>query len=134
MLHRLIRFQSRFQSRGQSIVNHVIREAKEPKNQIFVAGGIITISLGCSWAFRFNDEIKIKNKYMKVEGPRSLYMITTSKGKIYKFDKAQWKLHWSQAELWNSVEKGEKYRVKGFGIRLPFFGMYPNIHSVKHLV
>jgi hypothetical protein len=85
------------------------------------------------YALKFDDEIEVKNKYTKVEGPRTIYMITTTRNKIYKFDRAPWKMHYAQADLWTSVEKGERYRVKGFGMRWPFFGMYPNIHNIKHL-
>lgn len=120
----------RFQNQVTKIVHRGMNELQKPKTQAALGGGFIVVSVGCNYMFRFNDEIEVKNKYVKIEGPRSLYMITSTKGKIYKFDKAIWKLHWSQAELWNSVEKGKSYKVKGFGLRWPFFGMYPNIHTV----
>lgn len=123
----------RFQNRAYSIVECGVREIRKPKTQLALASGVVVVTTVGGWLLRFDNEVEIKNKYVKIEGPRSLYMITTSRGKIYKFDRAPWKMHYSQAELWNSVEKGKKYRIKGFGVRWPFFGMYPNVHSVQHL-
>jgi len=123
----------RFQNRAYPVVKRGIHELQKPKTQIAIATTTIVGGSGITWLLRFDNEIEVKNKYVKIEGDRSLYMITTSRGKIYKFDRSTWKMHYAQAELWNSVEKGEKYRIKGFGIRWPFFGMYPNIHSVRKI-
>ena len=128
-IHSLIRLNKQ----TMRIFKDGIKWIKNPHNQKLAAGTIVFSVLTGSYIMKFEDDIQVKTKYVKIEGPRSLYMITTTRNRIYKFDRSTWKMHYSQAELWNSVEKGKRYRVKGFGKRWPFFGMYPNIHSVKEL-
>ena len=119
------------QNRIYSMMNTTVKWLKKPRNQRLLVGGGVLVTGVSGYVFKFDEKIEIKNKYVKIEGPRSLYMITSSNGKIYKCDYSSWKLHYVQAELWNSIEKGQRYHVKGFGVRWPFFAMYPNIHSVQ---
>lgn len=98
-----------------------------------VTTGVLAYGFGYQFVLKFEDDILVKDKYVKHENGQTMYMITDTDNRIYKFENSLWRLHWKRAEQWNSVEKNYRYRVKGVGIRSPLLGMYPNIYSVKEL-
>lgn len=94
---------------------------------------LISGTFGYQKIVKFENDIIIKDKYVKHEGDETMYMITDTNNRIYKFDNSVWRLHWKRAELWNNVDKGKTYKIKGIGIRSPLFGWYPRVFSVKEL-
>ena len=95
--------------------------------------GITVSVVGYQSLLRFDNVIIVKDKYVKYENKETVYMITDTENRIYRFENSIWRLHWRRAEDWNNVDKNQRYRVKGVGIRSPFFGWYPHIYSVKKL-
>lgn len=57
-------------------------------------------------------------------------IVMDNKGKVYSFSDSL--IFWSFKTTNNyiKIQEGESYKVKGFGIRLPFFSMYPSIYAV----
>lgn len=81
----------------------------------------------------FEKEIKIAKKYTTIGGvryPVTYYMIVTTDGAIYQVSNVWWRADFNNAEDWNNMNIGNTYRVKGWGYRIPFFGMYPNIYKI----
>lgn len=114
----------------RSVLRSVVQNQK-----VVVASttGIIAYAIGYQLVLKFDDDIVVKDKYVKHENNQTMYMITDTNNRIYKFENSLWRLHWKRAEQWTSVDKGQRYRVKGVGVRSPLFGLYPNIYSVKEL-
>ena len=49
---------------------------------------------------------------------------------IYRVSNVWWRADFNNEEDWNTLEIGKTYRVKGWGYRVPLFGMYPNIYKI----
>jgi hypothetical protein len=81
----------------------------------------------------FEKEITVTKKYTAVTGiryARTQYMVVDSGNSIYEVSNVWWKADFNNAEDWNNMEVGKKYRVKGWGYRFPLFAMYPNIYEL----
>ena len=50
---------------------------------------------------------------------------------VYKLSNSVFLLHFTSAEVMMKLEKDKQYVVKGYGWRVPFLGMYPNIVSAN---
>jgi hypothetical protein len=59
-------------------------------------------------------------------------MISTNDGTIYKVSNVPLLLHFRAAEVQSKLKPNGTYRVKGYGLRIPIFGMFPTITDVKN--
>lgn len=83
----------------------------------------------------FDKNIKIKNKYIKYNKTgldKNSYMITDNNNNIYLISNKWWFFQFNNEEIWNNIEKNKKYKIKGYGKRITFLNMYPNIYSVEN--
>lgn len=84
---------------------------------------------------RFEKTITIKNKNPYSTGSgRSMHTrnaIMDSTGTIYSIKNELLLLHFSSAEVWMLAEEGKTYKVKGYGLRVPLLGWFPNIVSLE---
>jgi hypothetical protein len=75
----------------------------------------------------FTRTITIKNKG-DYAGRRFMKNLVEDKdGNIYEVNNSVLYLHFTAAELWNNIEIGKSYTVKGYGLRVPILGWYPRI-------
>ena len=79
--------------------------------------------------------ITIKEKYNISSGSgKSLHITNTvmdENANVYKLSNSVFLLHFTSAEVMMKLEKDKQYVVKGYGWRVPFLGMYPNIVSAN---
>ena len=100
----------------------------------FVGGSLASLGLANFAYFagtKFQKEVQVKEKYTRVEQGRHRYMVTDNDGNIYRTGPCLWRVHWTQAELWNSLEKDKTYHIKAYGWRVPFLNIYPNITNAS---
>ena len=72
--------------------------------------------------------IKAKEGYGMRNGRGQL--VTDETGGVYTVSNAFLIFHFTSAEVFGSLEVGKKYRVKGYGMRIPPIGMFPNITGI----
>lgn len=80
----------------------------------------------------FEKEIIIeeKNTYgSKVNNQK----ISDTEGNVYVVENSLYMWQWTSLELFNKLDVGKKFKVKGYGIRLPILGMIPNIISAEEI-
>ena len=78
--------------------------------------------------------VKTKSNFASNVGSKKNSMqniIMDTQGKVYSFSDSL--IFWSFKTTNNyiKIKEGETYKIKGFGIRFPFFSMYPVIYSVE---
>lgn len=78
----------------------------------------------------FEKTITIKDKYTRYRRYGSNYNVVDENNNIYQVGNVWFKLDFNRAEDYNKLEKGKKYKVKGYGIRIPMIDMYKNIYQV----
>jgi cytochrome b subunit of formate dehydrogenase len=108
---------------------------KTPRYIIIIA--VISIAILLTIPFQlgsaFEREITIAKKYTAIGGVRyayTQYMIVTTDGSIYQVSNVWWRADFNNEEDWNTLDIGKTYRVKGWGYRVPLFGLYPNIYEI----
>jgi len=95
---------------------------------------IIFINVILYFATRFENIITIKDKYV-VSGYKGgiIYYIVDSNNKIYIIDNVWFLADFNKAEDYNLINKGEQYKVKGFGFTFDVFSIYPKIYNLTKI-
>lgn len=95
---------------------------------------VVAIYLGLIAALvlftRFERTITVRSK----EGygsRRRGQLVTDTDDNVYAVSNQVMLLHFRSAEVFGKMEAGKTYKVSGYGVRIPFLGMFPNITSVK---
>ena len=78
----------------------------------------------------FTKTIMIKQKNAYSTGKYMRNTVVDENGSIYTVTSSLPVLHFTAAEVWNSIEVGKTYTAKGNGIRVPILSLYPNIVSI----
>jgi len=79
----------------------------------------------------FEKEITIKEKYVVNYKSNFNYYIISTENKIYNISNVWWKGDFNNAEDYAQLNVGKTYRVKGYGIRVPFLSIHYKIYSVE---
>lgn len=82
-----------------------------------------------------NETITVSDKGIVVEsygnsetaGTISNYMVYTTDGQAIKNTNCIWFWKFKSDELQGKLKKGKKYRIKTWGVRIPWLGMYKHI-------
>ena len=91
----------------------------------------ILINIGLYFGTHFTKDITIKDKYIRYRKSASNYNVVDSEGNIYKIDNVWFKGDFNRAEDYQRLEKGKKYNVTGYGVRVPMLDMYPKIYRIN---
>ena len=78
----------------------------------------------------FEKEITIKEKYVVNDRSNFKYYIISTDNKIYNIVDVWWKGEFNNADDYAQLNVGKTYRVKGYGIRVPFLSIHYKIYSV----
>lgn len=75
---------------------------------------------------RFKKTIIVDEKFT-YGGKTTDRTISDTEGNIYKVKNSIYYLYWNSAEIFDKLDKNNKFEIEGYGKRIPIFGMYPNI-------
>lgn len=95
---------------------------------------MILITLNALYVFmtQFEKQITVKEKHTYgSKGSKNNQRISDTDGNIYSVINSIYILHFTSAELFNQLEEGKTYNVNGYGMRIPFLGMFPNITGIS---
>lgn len=106
----------------------------------FIAFFYIVVMKLAGWLLQYVSQfekvitVKTKSNFATRAGSKKNSMqniIMDTQGKVYSFSDSL--IFWSFKTTNNyiKIKEGETYKIKGFGIRFPFFSMYPTIYSVE---
>ncbi len=100
--------------------------------KVFIIIFILLLSISIiNYIFNgFEITITIKDKYIK-SYRKTTYTVVDTNNNIYNVDNAWFIGDFNKAEDYNVMNKGEKYKVKGFGFRVDMLGWYPSIYNVQ---
>lgn len=93
---------------------------------------LITINALYVFSTQFTKRITVKKKYTYgSRRARGSQQISDNDNNIYTVTNSFLMFHFTSAELFNKLDKGRTYDVSGYGVRIPFLGMFPNITSIN---
>lgn len=91
----------------------------------FIIYGVIALIL--SFSNHTVKTITVKSKFISPYGRYSNNMVGDTDGNTYKVSNYIFTGNFQSAEIYNSMDVGKSYTVSTYGIRVPFFGTFPNI-------
>ena len=107
-----------------------------PISYVIIISFLIYIFINVIFYFIFGFEniITIKDKYVvsRYKGG-IIYYIVDSNNNIYEIDNVWFLADFNKAEDYNLINKGEQYKVKGYGFRADFLGLYPSIYNITKI-
>lgn len=77
---------------------------------------------------QFEETITVTNKYHLQRASR--YHVVDKNDNNYRVSNVWFKGNFNRGGEYGKILKGNKYKVKGYGIRVPVLNMYKNIYSV----
>lgn len=96
---------------------------------------IITLVFNALYVYftRFEKIITIDEKNTYGSRKTDNQRISDTDGNIYVVKDSLMMMHWTSIELFNKLDSGKTFKVSGYGMRVPFFGMIPNITSAVEI-
>lgn len=79
----------------------------------------------------FEKIITIKEKYVRYRRYGSSYNIIDSNNNIYQIGNLWFKGDFNRADDYAKINIGDSYKVKGYGLRIPFFDIYKQIYYIN---
>ena len=83
----------------------------------------------------FEKTIAIKDKYIYNTygryGSSTFYNVVDTNNSIYNVVNVWFIGDFNRVEDYNLMNKGDTYKVKGYGFRVDFLGWYPTIYNVQ---
>lgn len=58
-------------------------------------------------------------------------MVSDKEGRVYRVRNVLLLLHFTAAEVQAILQEGQTFKIKGYGLRIPFLGLYPTITKAE---
>ena len=94
---------------------------------------IVTVYYFYYFITKFERIIKVKKIYMLGEHKITSNIISDSENKIYKISNQPLLWSFDSAEILSGLNSNKQYSIKGFGVRVPFLGLYEHIIDIQPL-
>ena len=82
----------------------------------------------------FTQIIEIKNKYKKLNSDKfdfdDILIVTDKHNDNFNVTNLFFKLDFNKKKDWQNLEIGNTYKINGYGISVPYIGMYKNIYEI----
>jgi hypothetical protein len=83
---------------------------------------------------KFEKDIVVKEKYIENATSRrsstANYYVVATDNTIYNIGNIWWKNDFNQADDYAKLDAGKTYHVKGYGFRMPIFGLFHKIYDI----
>jgi hypothetical protein len=91
----------------------------------------IIINIIFYYTTQFKKTIIIQDKYTIYRKYASNYNIVDDNDTIYKIENIWFKGDFNRADEYAIFRIGKKYKVKGYGKRIPLLNMYKSIYQIE---
>lgn len=95
--------------------------------------GFMFLSVLYVYFFPFERTIKIKDKSNYASGKSLFNTISDSQNNVYEVANAWPLLHFRAAEVFSKLESHKTFKIRGYGLRISFIGLFPNIVSAVEI-
>ena len=78
----------------------------------------------------FTKTITVKDEFIEGQYRSVINIISDSENNVYQIKNKLLLFKFNASELLAKIESGKSYQIQGYGLRIPFFNLYPNIVEV----
>lgn len=111
----------------------IVEIYKQNKSFILLVVFFLVTTMVYSYFTSFEKTITVKEKDSVRTGKYGKNIIADTDGNVYSIANSVFYDFFTAMELFTKIELNQTYKVKGFGYRIPIFGIYPNIISASKL-
>ncbi len=79
---------------------------------------------------KFSRIITVKDEFIEGQYRSIINIISDTENNVYQIKNKALLLKFNASELLSKIESGKSYQVQGYGLRIPFLNLYPNIIEV----
>ena len=79
---------------------------------------------------KFTKTITVKDEFVEGQYRSIINIISDTENNVYQIKNKTLLLKFNASELLSKIENGKSYQIKGYGLRIPFLNLYPNITEV----
>tara|TARA_Y100000389_G_scaffold109924_1_gene107042 strand:+ start:22341 stop:22562 length:222 start_codon:yes stop_codon:yes gene_type:complete len=72
----------------------------------------------------------VKDEFIEGQYRSIINIISDTENNVYQIKNKALLLKFNASELLSTIESGKSYQVQGYGLRIPFLNLYPNIIEV----
>ena len=103
--------------------------------------GLMSYTFIYHYFTNFTRTITVRNTYTRSDTytrggtifPQKRYFVVDINNTVYESSNLWFKSYFNKIDNWTSLEKGNTYKVYGYGVRDEFFNMYPIIYSIEKI-
>ena len=116
---------------------YTIIELLFPALIVLVFGGGALFGTFYVYGTAFEEDVVITNTYTRTKGEEGsvsqIYMITTSDNRNFEVKDSLLRWHFTSTDLWSfaNSRQDETVRIYGYGWRVPFLSMFPNVYRIE---
>lgn len=100
---------------------------------IFFVTSYIVIYYFYYFNTKFSHNITVKKDFLHGHHKNIYNVVLDDKGNTYVLENKYLLLKFNSTENISKISKNEQYKIKGYGIRIPFLDLYPVILDVSLL-
>lgn len=115
-------------SRAKSLLNVFMDD--QIKFYLLILVTFILVQILYVWLTPFEKTVIINSKIGYASGKYLYNTVSDKSGLVYHISNSLPLLHFTSAEVFLKIQPENQYKIKGYGMRVPFLGLYPNITSI----
>ena len=115
-------------SRAKSLLNVFMDD--QIKFYLLILVTILLFQILYVWLTPFEKTVIINSKIGYASGKYLYNTVSDKSGLVYHISNSLPLLHFTSAEVFLKIQPENQYKIKGYGMRVPFLGLYPNITSI----
>lgn len=93
--------------------------------------------LGYVYGTGYEKDILVAKSFNRLRekrnGVENEYLIADENHRLYQVVSSFWYWQWFPDELWSSLKEGQRYHVKGYGVRIRRLGIHPRLVKAKKI-
>ena len=101
------------------------------KNIIIFFAIIIIINMVYTYGTKFEKKITVKELNNLYIYKSSGNFLSDTNNNTYRISNSIFYLFFTSTEVYENIDPNKTYNIKGFGLRIPILGLYPQIISAE---
>ena len=107
------------------------KNMNEFKTLMYVLAVVVIVFYIYYFATRFEKTIVVKSEFVHAQHTKGNTFVATKDNEVFNVQNNALLMSFNAVEIMSKLEPGKKFKVAGYGVRVPWMGLYPVITDVK---